>query len=127
LEEKVAAPVWKTKNTAVGIRHADHVAPSIRKKKKVRTNFSDKRRSLDRYSSRADSGHSFLFSFAYFTTGLPILVHCSAMVTVSTCRMRELQMGDFRAVRDFRQQSTILHGAIFQKMIVTIPYSRMKM
>jgi hypothetical protein len=27
----VAAPVQETENTAVGIRHADHVAPSIRK------------------------------------------------------------------------------------------------
>jgi hypothetical protein len=32
LDRKVAAPVWKAQNTAVGIRHADHVAPSIRKK-----------------------------------------------------------------------------------------------
>jgi hypothetical protein len=32
LERKVAAPVYKTENTAVGIRQADHVAPSIRKK-----------------------------------------------------------------------------------------------
>jgi hypothetical protein len=32
LIEKVAAPVHKTENTAVGICHADHVAPSIRKK-----------------------------------------------------------------------------------------------
>jgi hypothetical protein len=31
LDIKVAAPVWKPENTAVGIRHADHVAPSIRK------------------------------------------------------------------------------------------------
>jgi hypothetical protein len=31
LDIKVAAPVYKTENTAVGIRHADHVAPSIRK------------------------------------------------------------------------------------------------
>jgi hypothetical protein len=31
-DRKVAAPVDKTENTAVGIRHADHVAPSIRKK-----------------------------------------------------------------------------------------------
>jgi hypothetical protein len=31
LDRKVAAPVLKTENTAVGIRHADHVAPSIRK------------------------------------------------------------------------------------------------
>jgi hypothetical protein len=27
LDRKVAAPVWKTENTAVGIRHAEHVAP----------------------------------------------------------------------------------------------------
>jgi hypothetical protein len=32
LDRKVAAPVYKTENTEVGIRHADHVAPSIRKK-----------------------------------------------------------------------------------------------
>jgi hypothetical protein len=31
LDRKVAAPVYKTENTAVGIRHVDHVAPSIRK------------------------------------------------------------------------------------------------
>jgi hypothetical protein len=30
-DRKVAAPVYKTENTAVGIRHADHAAPSIRK------------------------------------------------------------------------------------------------
>jgi hypothetical protein len=30
LDRKVAAPVYKTENTDVGIRHADHVAPSIR-------------------------------------------------------------------------------------------------
>jgi hypothetical protein len=28
-KKKVAAPVYKAENTAVGIRHADHVAPSI--------------------------------------------------------------------------------------------------
>jgi CTP synthase (UTP-ammonia lyase) len=32
LDRKVAATVYKTENTAVGIRHAYHVAPSIRKK-----------------------------------------------------------------------------------------------
>jgi hypothetical protein len=32
LGRKVAAPVSKIENTAIGIRHADHVAPSIRKK-----------------------------------------------------------------------------------------------
>jgi hypothetical protein len=31
LDRKVAAPVQKTENTAVGIHHADHVAPSIHK------------------------------------------------------------------------------------------------
>jgi hypothetical protein len=31
LDRKVAARVYKTENTAVGIRHADHVAPFIRK------------------------------------------------------------------------------------------------
>jgi hypothetical protein len=32
LDRKVAAPVYKTENTAVGICHADHVAPSIHKR-----------------------------------------------------------------------------------------------
>jgi hypothetical protein len=32
LDRKVAAVVYKSENTAVGIRHADHVALSIRKK-----------------------------------------------------------------------------------------------
>jgi hypothetical protein len=31
LDRKVVAPVYKTENTAVGIRHAEHVASSIRK------------------------------------------------------------------------------------------------
>jgi hypothetical protein len=29
LDRKVAASVYKTENTAVGIRHADHLAPSV--------------------------------------------------------------------------------------------------
>jgi hypothetical protein len=41
----------KPRLTAVGIRCADYVTPSIRK---VGTNFADKRRSLGRYSSLAD-------------------------------------------------------------------------
>jgi hypothetical protein len=31
LDRKIEAPVYKTENTDVGIRHADHVAPYIRK------------------------------------------------------------------------------------------------
>jgi hypothetical protein len=31
LGRKVAAPVYKAENTAIEIRHADHMAPSIRK------------------------------------------------------------------------------------------------
>jgi hypothetical protein len=38
----------------IEVRHAEHVAPSIRK---VGTNFTDKRRSLGRDSSHPDSGH----------------------------------------------------------------------
>jgi hypothetical protein len=35
LDRKVAAPVYKTENMAVKIRHADQVAPSIRKKLEI--------------------------------------------------------------------------------------------
>jgi hypothetical protein len=51
LDRKVAAPVYKTENTAVGIRHADHVAPSNPQK------FAITSPSFGRYSSLADSDH----------------------------------------------------------------------
>jgi hypothetical protein len=43
LEEKVASSVYKTEITAVGIRHADHVAPFIRKKLALTTPTSSSR------------------------------------------------------------------------------------
>jgi hypothetical protein len=58
LDRKVAAPVYKTENTAVGIRHADHVAPSIRKSWQ---SLRLQARSLGRCSSLADSDHGVFF------------------------------------------------------------------
>jgi hypothetical protein len=59
LGRKSSGSSLETENTAVEIRHADHVASSIRN---FGTDFADKERTLGRYSSLADSGHVVSFS-----------------------------------------------------------------
>jgi hypothetical protein len=54
-ERKSSGSCLEIRDMAVGIRHAGHMAPYIRK---VGTNFADKRRSLGRYSSLADWGRA---------------------------------------------------------------------
>jgi hypothetical protein len=68
LDRKVAAPVRKTENTAVGIRHADHVAPSIRKKSAI-TSPTSGGRLVGVVRSRTQT-MEFSFSFyVFFTQG----------------------------------------------------------
>jgi hypothetical protein len=66
LDRKVAAPVFKTENTAVGIRHADHVAPSIRKSwQSLRRQEGD--RSVGIVRSRTQT-MEFFFTLHYFVS-----------------------------------------------------------
>jgi hypothetical protein len=62
LDKKVAAPVQKIDNTDVGIRHADHVAPSIRKSWQSLRREAAVARSD---SSLADSGHGLCMLFSF--------------------------------------------------------------
>jgi hypothetical protein len=60
LIEKVAVPVYKAESMTVGIRHADHVALSIRKS----WHYLHRQAAvLGRYSSLADSGHGVFFTY----------------------------------------------------------------
>jgi hypothetical protein len=60
LDRKVAAPVYETENTAVGIRHADHVAPSIRNKLAI-TSPTSGGRSVGIVRSRTQTMEFFFF------------------------------------------------------------------
>jgi hypothetical protein len=57
LEEIVAAPDWKTDNTAVGIRCADHAIPSVLKKLALISSAS---------GGRSSNASEFSFSLVYF-------------------------------------------------------------
>jgi hypothetical protein len=60
LDGKVAAPVYKIENTAIGIRHADHVAHSIRKKLAI-TSPTSGGRSVGVVCSRTQTMEFFFF------------------------------------------------------------------
>jgi hypothetical protein len=60
MKGKVAASIWKTYNTAIGVRQAEHMAPSIRK---VVTNFGG--RSVDIVRSRTQATE--LVQFSYYS------------------------------------------------------------
>jgi hypothetical protein len=74
LDRKISAPVQKTENTAVGIRHAHHMAPSIRKSWQSLHRQAVVAWSVGRYSSLVDSD---LGVFACFCGELHVLASFS--------------------------------------------------
>jgi hypothetical protein len=66
LDKKVAAPVYKIENTAVGIRHADHVAPSIRKSWQSLNRQAAVARSVGIVRSRTQATEFSFFSVSVF-------------------------------------------------------------
>jgi hypothetical protein len=76
LDRKVAAPVYKTENTAVGTRHADHVAPFIRKKLAI-TSPTSGGRSVGIVRSRTQT-----MEFSFFSEYLTVC-HSNDCIVVS--------------------------------------------
>jgi hypothetical protein len=83
LDRKVATPVHKTENTAVGICYTDHVAPSIRRKLAI-TSLTSGGRSVSLVRSRTQTMEfvrSFVSLFPKATTGLVLIGYKGALLS----------------------------------------------
>jgi hypothetical protein len=83
LDRKVAAPVYNTVNTVIGIRHADHVAPSISKKLAI-TSSTGGGRSVGIVRSRTQTMEFFFiykFGFRTVNTVQIIQLCCTELVS----------------------------------------------
>jgi hypothetical protein len=72
LDRKVAAPVYKTENTTVGIRHADHVATLYPQKLAI-TSPTSGGRSVAIVRSRTQTMEFCLFVFYLFIYYIPFI------------------------------------------------------